>query len=311
VSFLILDAPARWAMHFADSVISNKGYFAVASVLAVYFAVFGLIDAKSTQEETRASLERSVFITLVSSGNAASFVAAMKDFGPTQTMLVTKHPSWFEFWKWGRTYPPNQEPMWHWAYSRLDLCQKKECSLSDDKRLDLHYADLRGVVLDEVNLRDADLSHAKLIGASLMGAVLTNADLSNADLTDANLSATNLTRANLANSDLTDANLSFTILTGANLSKAILTNADLRGNKLDGADLMGAELDGALLMNADLSHADLSGASLSNADLGGAHLDGQQQLNEACGTDAALPPGLTLKRCPPGWSHRLERSWSR
>ena len=51
----------------------------IGTVFAAYFAVFGLIDAKSTQEETRASLERSLFVTLVSSGNAASFVAAMKD----------------------------------------------------------------------------------------------------------------------------------------------------------------------------------------------------------------------------------------
>ena len=39
-------------------------------------------------------------------------------------------------------------------------------------------------------------------------------------------------------------------------------------------------------------------ANLSGADLSGAILDGQTQLDQACGTDAKLPPGLTLKPCP-------------
>src|SRR5262249_18036735 len=127
------------------AVIGNKGYFAVG----VYFTIFGLIDAKSTQEETRASVERSLFVTLVSSGNAASFIAAMKDFGPTQVMPVTEHPSWFKFWGWGSTSQPNWEPMLHWARSRLGQCSKetKDCSFQNDIRLDLRGANLRGADL--------------------------------------------------------------------------------------------------------------------------------------------------------------------
>lgn len=175
-ALLLLDVPARWVMNLADTVIGSRGYFTVGSVLAVYLAVFGLIDAKATQEETRASVERGVFMTLVSGGNAASFVAAMKDFGPTQTMRVTEHPSWFKFWEWGRAYPdpPNRLPMWHWAQARLGLCKEKskDCSLQDGVRLDLGAADLRGAFL-----RDADLG-----GAYLTGARLRDADLGGAYL---------------------------------------------------------------------------------------------------------------------------------
>lgn len=271
VVLLILDAPVRWVMHFADAVISNKGYVPVGSVLAVYFFVFGLIDAKSTQEETRASVERSVFMTLVSSGNAPSFVAAMKDFGPIQTMRVTEHPSWFKFWDWGRTYQPNHVPMWHWANTRLGLCKKelKDCSLRDDTRLDLSGADLGG----------ADLRGAHLDGADLTNAVLDR----------------------------------WTQLDGAYLSDADLHDTPLNGAHLKSADLTGAHLNGAFLLDAVLTGADLTGA----------HLDGQRQLDQACGTDAMLPPGLTLKPCrlprsgdfsggPKGWSaQRPARSWSR
>jgi hypothetical protein len=135
--FLMLDAPARWLMDLFDTVSGVRGYLAVGSVRAAYLAVYGVIDAKSTQEETRASVERSLFITLVSSNNAASFVAAMKEFGSIQVMPATEHPSLFPFWEWGRTYQPNREPMLRWAQERLGWCNKsaKDCSLKDDTRL--------------------------------------------------------------------------------------------------------------------------------------------------------------------------------
>jgi hypothetical protein len=45
-------------INIADTVVGN--WQTSWSGLAPYFAIFGLIDAKSTQEETRASLERSL-----------------------------------------------------------------------------------------------------------------------------------------------------------------------------------------------------------------------------------------------------------
>jgi uncharacterized protein YjbI with pentapeptide repeats len=274
-ALLFLDVPARWLMNLSDTVIGNRGYFTVGSVLAVYLAVFGLIDAKSTQEETHASLERSVFMTLVSSGNAASFVAAMKDFGPTQTMAVTEHPSWLKFWEWGRTYRPNREPMWHWAAARLDLCKKelKDCSVRGDTRIDIVGAKMSGALLAEANLTDADLSEADLTGANLTGAKLLRAQLWGAKLS------------------------------GAHLSEAFLFYANLKSAQLGGAYLRGTHLDDAVLDGADLGGANLHGADLTQAVLRGAWLIGaedltQVQLDRACGDEnTKLDPPLKIKPC--------------
>src|SRR5215831_13510577 len=48
--FLVLDVIARWVMDIVDTVIGNRGYVGIGTVVAAYFAIFGLIDAKSTQE---------------------------------------------------------------------------------------------------------------------------------------------------------------------------------------------------------------------------------------------------------------------
>jgi uncharacterized protein YjbI with pentapeptide repeats len=124
------------------------------------------------------------------SANAASFVAAMKNFGPTQTMLVTEHPSLLRFWEWSQRYPPNREPMLHWAQWRLGLCSKesKDCSLVGGTRLDLSGANLNGADLNGADLNSAninkptdlrwtDLSNANLRDADLRGALLEGADL--------------------------------------------------------------------------------------------------------------------------------------
>ena len=61
-------------------------------------------------------------------------------------------------------------------------------------------------------------------------------------------------------------------------------------------------LNGTQLDRAHLNSAHLNGASLWGAHLNGAHLNGaditQGQLDAACGADATLPAGLTLKPCP-------------
>ena len=59
-----------------------------------------------------------------------------------------------------------------------------------------------------------------------------------------------------------------------------------------------ANLSNATLSKANLSDAHLSGTILTNADLSSATVS-QTQLDEACGSDAKLPPGLTLKPCAP------------
>jgi hypothetical protein len=245
-------------MDIGDTVISNRGHVVIGSVVAAYFVVFRLIDAKSTQEETRAGLERSLFITLVSSGNAASFVAAIKDFGRIQTMLATDHPSWFKFWEWGRTHQPNRKPLADWAEWRLPECQKNnDYSAGDESRLDLY--------------------RAKLNGADLSADILNHADLT----------VTDLGHAELMRTFVRDAKLGL-----ANLTEALLEHADVTYAKLHAANLTDAHLRAANLGLADLTAADLTDVELTAADLTAAKLDGHAQLDEACGTPAKLPEGL-------------------
>jgi uncharacterized protein YjbI with pentapeptide repeats len=118
------------------------------------------------------------------------------------------------------------------------------------------------------------------------------------DLSDANLPSADLFGANLAHADLTHAYLPGANLSGANLSGAYLRDANLNAD-LSGDNLSRAILTLANLLNANLTAANLTGAHLNRANLTGAILDGQKQLDEACGSDALLPTGLTLKPCSP------------
>jgi uncharacterized protein YjbI with pentapeptide repeats len=224
-----LDLPLRWLAALLDILVSEKGY----AVVAVYLAIFGLIDTKSTQEGTQASSERAVFTTLATSGKPADFVAAMKTFDPVQTMRATVHPDLFRFWTWGRTSQPNMQSMHDWAKARLWTCEPRDCSWLSDVRLDMDDADLRGADLSDAGLSRADLSGANLVravlrGVHLDGALLVGTDLHNADLSHADLSHAHLFRA---------------ILRGAHLSDAVLRDADLRGAEYDYATQFPAGFD--------------------------------------------------------------------
>jgi uncharacterized protein YjbI with pentapeptide repeats len=275
--FLILDIPARWLMDLFDTIRGNRGYLTVGTVLAAYLVLFGLVDTKSTQEETRASIERSIFITLVSTDNAASFVTAMQEFGRTQMMTVTEHPSLLKFWQWGGTHHPNKTPLWYWALGRLGSCGQKEakdCSLKDDIRLDLKDAELSHAYLLSTDLHNADLDHARLTHADLPWVNLTHADLRHADLDHAFLWGAKLSGADLRHADLDHAKLWGADLSGANLRDVTdWSGADLSGANLSGADLSGAFLHNADLSSTNLSSTNLSGAVLNNADLSGAVLN--------------------------------------
>lgn len=93
-------------------------------------------------------------------------------------------------------------------------------------------------------------------------------------------------------------------LTSAHIPKAFLAfnfdptnprHGDLSGANLDGADLRGAALVGANLIGAHLKGANLSGADLTIARLYAADIS-QGQLDQACGTNVMLPPGLKLNK---------------
>jgi len=161
----------------------------------------------------------------------------------------------------------------------------------------------REVLLDMSNLLLAALFVAAvpvdLHNARIPNALLFRAKLSAAVLVGANLSRTYLTFADLNHADLNRANLSGANLYGANLNLAVLNGADLILANLSDAKLSSAILHGADLRAADLTGADLNGADLTGADLREAKYLTQAQLDQACGTDVKLDPGLTIKPCEP------------
>jgi uncharacterized protein YjbI with pentapeptide repeats len=153
-----------------------------------------------------------------------------------------------------------------------------------------------------VDLSGAQIHKASLHGANLRGADLRGADLRGTDLRNANLSGAILLLADLDGAALGNANLSDAWLYEAKLASVDLRGADLRGAGLSVASLNGANLGGANLRGADLKQANVSNAELTEADLSGADLMlatiFQVQLDKACGVNATLPLGLTLKPCP-------------
>jgi uncharacterized protein YjbI with pentapeptide repeats len=120
------------------------------------------------------------------------------------------------------------------------------------------------------------------------------------DLAEAHIQKANLSGANLGGANLFSANLGLANLSGDNLFRANLSGANLNHANLSGDNLSTADLSGAILFSANLSGAILAGANLSG-DLSGANLSGaiisQAELDQACGTDVKLDPGLTIKPC--------------
>ena len=93
------------------------------------------------------------------------------------------------------------------------------------------FPDLRGAILNEMNLEGADLSNSDLSGASLRRTNLEESFLCNIKLRGADLRGADLYKADLRGADLREADLR-----EANLQSAYLRRIDLRG-----ADLRGAE----------------------------------------------------------------------
>jgi uncharacterized protein YjbI with pentapeptide repeats len=147
-------------------------------------------------------------------------------------------------------------------------------------------ADLFRAKLTRANLSGANLSSASLGFAALNGADLSRADLSRANLDGASMRFASLTGANLRNASLAYSGLTNADLSGADLTRADLTLAHAEDAKLISANLSGAELSYTKLISADLTDADLTGATIKQA-----------QLDQACGTNVKLNPGLTVKPC--------------
>lgn len=204
-----------WERNFWADLTGPYGYrvwvVGLTTIVGAYVGLYSLLEARHDRQMNRALFERNVFMTMVSSGNRGAFVAAMKRFGPVQTIRVPRTPPLLKPWDWWKTEQPNMNPLLQWARSRLSQCiGTDECGVRGG--IDLIRADLQGA-----NLHEVFLTGGSLIGANLQGA----------NLQDANLLKTNLREANLRGAQLQRAQLSFAYLNGA----------DLQGSNLQGADV--------------------------------------------------------------------------
>ena len=176
-----------WGSGFWNDMAGPRGYRGIAVVIAAYIGLYSIVEARHERQMNLAAFERNMFITMVESQNASAFVAAMKNFGPVQTMSAYNEPSLFAPWDWWEKTNPNIEPLYLWAVHRLSNCTPEVCSISGTYRIDLTGADLKGAVLFKVdlsrsNLLLADLREAILIETNLEGATLLGADLRNSKL---------------------------------------------------------------------------------------------------------------------------------
>ncbi|MBN2440260.1 MAG: pentapeptide repeat-containing protein [Spirochaetales bacterium] len=119
-------------------------------------------------------------------------------------------------------------------------------------RIDLSEVDLRGEILERVQLTKANLREV-----NLNVTYLCEANLKGARLVGANLRGANLVGTNLVEADLAGANLAGARLVGANLRGANLRGANLKEAILEGANLQGAILEGAILKKATYTKGQL------------------------------------------------------
>lgn len=147
---------------------------------------------------------------------------------------------------------------------------------------DQGIAAIRGVRMNQVNLRYARAYHtwlvnARLWRANLEGAYLSESDMRGANLREARLHNAVLDRiqgqhANFVSADARSTNFSGADLRAADLSYGILENAVLSNAKLGSASMYAVDLREAQLLRADLSRADLRDAKLEKAMLSLANL---------------------------------------
>ena len=210
-----------WISNLSRDLFGPYGYrtwiVCVTTIVAAYFSIYAVLESRHDRQLNRALFERNTFMTMVSSGNAGMFVAAIKDFGPIQKISVPIAPTLFMPWKWAEQEFPNEEPLLRWAKHRFPLCTARECGFVDNSGndvflIDLVGADLQNANLEEVFLVNSRLTNARLDGSNLRGAYLIGAllesatargvDLRNADLTSAVLNGTDLMDSDLREADL-------------------------------------------------------------------------------------------------------------
>jgi hypothetical protein len=270
-----------WVRHFLSSLTRPSGYDVIVTIIAgittAYVGIYAIIEARYDRRVNRTLFERNAFMTMVASGNNGTFIAAMKTFGPVQTLMVPRDPDLFAPWTWGGQEMLNRDPLRLWAASFFPLCTARMCGGTNKWlmtwRIDLSGADLSKVNLSRANLSGAHFSETKLYKADLSGAILRGASLFGADLLGANLHGAYLGEAHMISTNLRE----------TNLSKANFFKADPHGVNLSGADLHEAFLMKAKLLEVNLRNV----LNLS-----------QEQLNTACVDDTTMLPDGLIRPAP-------------
>jgi len=119
---------------------------------------------------------------------------------------------------------------------------------------------------------DAKGTRGSLVCADLRGAILDGVDLTQADMTGADAEGASFRRAMLVQAQFSGANLRGAHFENADMGQAQMDGVDARGAFFGNADLGQADLHTGDLRDADFVHASLVQADLKGTDLRGAHM---------------------------------------
>lgn len=155
-------------------------------------------------------------------------------------------------------------------------------------------------------LSAVDLNASQLDAVNFSLAILSGIDLSSGTLRGANLSTATIDNVRFASSDLSSSFLDNTVVTNADFSDAALPFATFARSRLENVDFSNAVLDDVDFSSSILNNVVFENASLAGARFTGVNLTGtlgltRQQLLEACGDAATVPPqGLSIALCEGG-----------
>ncbi|GAB4536199.1 MAG: hypothetical protein Tsb0014_23780 [Pleurocapsa sp.] len=121
---------------------------------------------------------------------------------------------------------------------------------------------LKSYAKGERNFPSINLSKAPLMNVSLKGVILDNSDLRKADFTKANLSNSSFIQANLNWANFVKANL-----TEVNFTRSFLKSTNFREAHLEKANFQATILHKADLRSAYLAQVNFAGADLTNTQL--------------------------------------------